>query len=122
MKQDLWQQLPSTTVAVMVCILALVAHFPNPYVCCTHLHFAHSIKPIHLVQQFQHSSLDLPLPTTVALIPLRTNGVNLICIYRRKHKTDAGGVRDSGLLKLERSVSIHSIDCYKLLQLANHVG
>jgi hypothetical protein len=44
-----------------------------------HLDITHGIKPIQLVEQLKHGALDLTLSTTVCVIPLCADCINLIC-------------------------------------------
>ena len=44
------------------------------------------VEAVELIEQLQHSSLDLPLAAAVAVIPLGANGVNLV------NEDDAGAV------------------------------
>ena len=55
---------------------------------CGHddLRIPSGVKPIQLVEKLQHSSLNLPLPTTVAVVPLGPHSINLV------NENEAGAV------------------------------
>ena len=58
----------------------------NPVGVHDDLRIPSGVKPIQLVEKLQHSSLNLPLPTTVAVIPLGPHSINLV------NENEAGAV------------------------------